>query len=546
MGRPKTGTVWRSPDNTELKARITVKDNLGRTRRPWLELDPKTSDENARKIALLVSKEAEGQPYDPARFKRAKELSKSPTVEDFVEKVWFPSRVGKIASIRQDRSRWKHHLGPLIGHLKMVEVTTDHLRLVVEALDDKAANNAGVNGRSFGEKSAVNCWTQLQALFRDACASKRKEIRILDKRPNPTREVLPPDGPGEIEKQWLFPSELHQLLACTDVDLYRRWVYACAVFLFCRPGEVLALLWGASIDLEHNMARINRAWNSEEKVFNEYTKTGDTRHFTLEPVLRPLLAAIRARAPEGERLVFPRRFELAVQLRADLWTAGVRREALHVKRKGSRMMRFHDLRATGITYLALRGETDHTVRDRAGHTDIKTTLEYIRRGQHAAGATLGDPFAPLPHQLLGLPGVISSGTNVPSGGDRGVNAEGSANSAGDVTPRPLTEGVEEAPDQASGGNDRATSASLDAAQDDKKTISGHPELSAKLEGYETAMRGLALSDPRSATRALAVCAGTRAVFAGDLDAARQHLAEGAATIDEDDLPALGLAGGGEQ
>jgi integrase len=432
MPRPKTGTIQRSADGTELKARITVTDNLGRTRRPWIDLDPRTKDDDARAIALAISKEAHGQPWDPERFKRTKELSKSPTVEDYVQKVWFPSRVGKIKSLSSDRSRWKHHLSPLIGHHKLHAVTQEHLRIVVEELDDKAASNAGVDGRDFGEKTAVNCWAVVTAMFRDACASKRKDLRVL--KVNPTRDVLPPDGPGDIEKQWLFPSELRQLLECEAVALYRRWVYAVAVYLFCRPGEVLALLWGASIDLQHGMARINRAWNSEKKRFNEYTKTGDTRHFAIEPVLRPLLAEIQAQANEGAVLVFPNRFTLARQLRADLWTAGVRREALHVKRKGARMMRFHDLRATGITYLALRGDSDHMVRDRAGHTDFKTTLEYIRRGQHAAGATMGDPFAPLPPQLFKKRDVESSECSVSGDDGLGENGRDLARSSGDGLP----------------------------------------------------------------------------------------------------------------
>ena len=50
----------------------------------------------------------------------------------------------------------------------------------------------------------------------------------------------------------------------------------------------------------------------------------------------------------------------------------------------------------------MRGDTDNTVRERAGQTDFATTLLYIRRGHLAGGASIGDPFAPLPAWLTGI------------------------------------------------------------------------------------------------------------------------------------------------
>lgn len=473
MPRPKSGTIWRSEDGTELKARITVKDDLGRTHRPWLPLDPRFSDERAKALAAKISAEAQGKPWNPERAKRVQLVGSSPTVEDYVQKVWFPSRVDKIKSLRSDRSRWRLHLSPLIGHLRMHEVTSEHLRLVVEALDDKAANNAGIDGRDFGEKTAVNCWAVVTAMFRDAFASKRKDLRILPS--NPALGVLPPDGPDAIEKQWLFPDELRQLLTCGAVPLWRRRMYAVCVYLFCRPGEVLALRWGSGVDVPHGMVRINRAYNSEKKRFNEYTKTGDTRHFALEPILLPLLEAMQREAGDGAELLFPTTTNLAAGLREDLLKAGVRREALHVKRKGARMMRFHDLRATGITYLALRGDTDNNVRDRAGHTDFKTTLEYIRRGQHAAGARMGDPFAALPQELLKPQPVESS--SVSSGGDNGSGETAAVlvGSPGDGLPSGVAGGRPDAPAGGISAPSPPPGTSGANGQDDSKTIQTDPE-----------------------------------------------------------------------
>ena len=51
--------------------------------------------------------------------------------------------------------------------------------------------------------------------------------------------------------------------------------------------------------------------------------------------------------------------------------------------------------------MAIRGDSDQDVRERAGHADFETTLLYIRRGHLAlSSAAIGKPYAPLPPCLL--------------------------------------------------------------------------------------------------------------------------------------------------
>src|SRR5690606_34404851 len=90
----------------------------------------------------------------------------------------------------------------------------------------------------------------------------------------------------------------------------------------------------------------------------------------------------------------------AIELRPALEVAGVTREELFRRRSPNVPITQHDLRATGITYLAMRGESDDGIRERAGHTDFKMTQVYIRRGRRLVGAELGEPFAALPESLL--------------------------------------------------------------------------------------------------------------------------------------------------
>ncbi|MEI9948287.1 MAG: tyrosine-type recombinase/integrase [Pseudomonadota bacterium] len=400
MPRERTGTVWRAPDNSQLKIRLTVVDAQGKKHRPWLEIDPKFKDDAARRIATKTSMEMAGQPWDPSRFQRLKSTGTIVSCDDYFEKLWVPSRIGKLRSVRSDRYRWRKHISPLIGSRLINEITSDDLRDVVQALDAKAMRKDGKGRDRFGQKSACNCWALVSKMFGDACGSKLRELRLL--KVNPAIGVKPPDVPSALEKQWLFPVELDQLLSCADIPLERRRFYAVAVYCYTRPGEVLAFLWGRSIDLEHGMVRVNRSFDHIERVFNERTKTEDSRHFALEPVLRPLLDQMWAERPKPGSLLFPRFTHLAEVLREDLMKAGVTRASLHVRRSGSQPIRFHDLRATGITYMAIRGDSDQDVRERAGHADFETTLLYIRRGHLAlSSAAIGRPYAALPACVLG-------------------------------------------------------------------------------------------------------------------------------------------------
>jgi hypothetical protein len=70
---------------------------------------------------------------------------------------------------------------------------------------------------------------------------------------------------------------------------------------------------------------------------------------------------------------------------------------------------FHDLRATGITWCAVRGDDPLKIVQRAGHADFDTTQIYLREAENLA-AGFGEVFPPLPADLLrgGLGSVSDS------------------------------------------------------------------------------------------------------------------------------------------
>jgi hypothetical protein len=90
----------------------------------------------------------------------------------------------------------------------------------------------------------------------------------------------------------------------------------------------------------------------------------------------------------------------AAELRDALEAAEVKRPELFKTTSASKRVRFHDLRASGLTWMAIRGDSPLQIKLVAGHTSFDMTEKYIA----AAGAVdllAGETVFPeLPASLL--------------------------------------------------------------------------------------------------------------------------------------------------
>jgi len=346
--------------------------------RKWITMHGVKTEAQARKRSAEI---AEGAKLEAAPSRAAR----GDSVADYAEAWLVHRKTAGLLSVADDRMRVYKHIVPAIGHLSIKTVGKGDLESLRDTLDTKILSG------ELAWKTAANIWTLVTAMFRDASAAKRAALRVRDD--NPVLGVLPPDKGENKGKQYLYPQEFLRLVSCPEVPLHWRRIYALTTYLCLRSGEIEALQWG---DVRPGHVLVGRARQTNGTLGTP--KSGRARAVPIEPTLAPLLA----RPGRADTLVIHvrHRWGRADQFRKHLLRAGVTRAALHTASPTHVRITFHDLRATGITWLAVRGDDPLKIKSRAGHSDFKTTELYIREAEVLRDG-FGEVFPALPLELSG-------------------------------------------------------------------------------------------------------------------------------------------------
>jgi integrase len=279
-------------------------------------------------------------------------------------------------------------------------VTREDLEKLVESLD------ARVRGAELSWKTASHAWGLVTRMFADACAAKQRDLRVRSD--NPALGIHGPDRGVRKSKVYLWPSEFLRLVSCVDVPLVWRRTFTVATYLYVRAGEGNALDW-SDVDLDRRVVHIHRSVDRDTGDMKP-TKTSVARRVPIEPELVPLLQVMRKETDGKGRVLaidstdrkLSRQLQRCLKLtdvtRADLTTSDATRKA----------MTFHDLRATGITWCAVRGDDPLKIKQRAGHSTFSTTEGYIREAENLREG-FGAVFPPLPASLLKSVGPTGQG-----------------------------------------------------------------------------------------------------------------------------------------
>lgn len=304
---------------------------------------------------------------------------------------WLEHRAQRYPrSVHRDESQWRVWIAPALGHLAVTRIQRSHVRAFVAELDA-----AVVEGR-ISWTTARGIWTTLRVMMRAAWTSKRAELRVRDD--DPCHGVELPDAGPTREATFLYPSEAVRLLGCREVPHATRRVYAVAIYLYARAGEFSALRC-EDLDLPRGIVHLSRSIDRLDQ--SAPTKTRSNRTWVVEPAILPLLRALHHEAG-GRGTLLPDwpRSRYAKELRVHLRLAGCTRPEIYTADETHRPLTGHDLRATGITWRAIRGDSLLDIQEAVGHRSSSTTEGYVRRGRALAAAFDGGVFPELPAALV--------------------------------------------------------------------------------------------------------------------------------------------------
>jgi len=377
-------------------------------RRPRPERDELIPVAGFTKLTDRPAVEAFAKPYRKALRKGLSEPQPE-TCDEWYERYHaYQVELGHTGAVRK-RMLWSKWISPRIGHKRPDAVTRNDVEDIRDALDkgihEWQPGKSARKSTCLSGKTAMNAWSCLTSSFKAATASKRRDLRVLDGKPNPCVGVLAPgdkDSRKTRRKTFLFPKEAASLLACKAVPFDWREVYAIALYAYLRPGELRVLL-RSDVDLEAGVIHVTKAWDyAEEKIKKPKTRNG-VRTVPIEPSLMPLLKRMLAGKKPTEQVTNALQQHgenhLALLFRKHLEAAKVERAALHGSTHTHVQANFRSCRDSGITWLAMTGLGVDKIMRRAGHDMVQTTMGYVKQTEDLRG-DLGVPFGPLPDELV--------------------------------------------------------------------------------------------------------------------------------------------------
>ena len=382
----RTGTIsaYRPARPGEPHGRYVVRVTAPDGSRPTFALDPSPKSPQARARALEHAAAISERLWRDglgAAPRRGPKPTATPEDADRWFEAWLDDRKRRGLVVNAAGPLRVHIRAELTGHPK--DWTPADLRRLCAALDGK------VLAGELAWKTAQNVWGLATRICRDACSSKAEALRVRED--NPAAGVAGPDRGTRKGKPYLYPSEVLAFVSCDDVPMPWRRAVAVAVYTYVRASELRALDLRVDFDAAHGVLHVHHSLDGAGNA--KPTKSKRPRRFAVEPPIVPLLRSLaRVEMPATQQ-------NLSVVLRRLLRVAGVTREALHVATATSLPITWHDLRATGITWCAVRGDDPLKIMQRAGHADFATTQRYIREAE-ALRAGFGAVFPPLPDALL--------------------------------------------------------------------------------------------------------------------------------------------------
>jgi integrase len=393
--KTKTGTVIKTKSG-KWQGVVTLNDGSRKRLRPFDD-EPNMSKERAReRVRAYIER-------NPAVLIARPKRPKGPPIAGGEGAAWWDKYLAHrdALGLSPVLHAFRPHIKPFFGDKHPRDWTPQLIEKFVGYLDGKIA------AKEIAWKTASNVWGLLTKSCKVACSAKAStglRVRVG----NPCAGIEGPERGDDKEKQWLYPFEFERLISCPTVPKRWRLLYTLLAYTYMRPNELRPLLW-SDVNFEIADIHITKAWEEKQKKIGPPKTRAGVRHIPIEPELLPLLKALHS-AAGGQGSVYPRmppREAWAKTFRGHLLRAGVTRADLHTTTETTKQITMYDLRASGITWRALRKDYGSEIQEAAGHEKYDTTDGYIRKARVLAGK-VGAPFPPLPDGFVSQIVTVSS------------------------------------------------------------------------------------------------------------------------------------------
>ncbi|MET7808801.1 tyrosine-type recombinase/integrase [Micromonospora chersina] len=264
---------------------------------------------------------------------------------------------------------WRKRVVPTLGHIPV--------RMITNGGVDRAVHSwiADECSRSTVKNSLAVLVRAMEQAVRDGIIQRnpaqvtgwqREYQRASDELDDPRSLALP---------NWEALTSLADALVERSANHFTGWADV-VIFAACtaaRIGEVSGVRAG-DIDRETWMWTVRRQTSSPGGLIDKGTKGKRARTVPLIEEVRPIVAQRLDTASEPDARLF-------IGPRGGRISTAVLRDATHwdevVTKLGYEHLRRHDLRHTGLTWMADAGVPVHVLRKIAGHGSLTTTQRYL-------------------------------------------------------------------------------------------------------------------------------------------------------------------------
>lgn len=311
----------------------------------------------------------------------------------------------QVKNVSGERSVWSRHVvSSELAKLPLTAIRSRDIEAFALWLRSRkavAAITKGTNGdrrvehrtttRSLSRQTQKHALRLVRACLEEAVRQERIAT-------NPAAGVRVARGASagrDISEDWLRADEISKLLTCEAISLRDRTLYATAIGTGIRLDDLKRI----------EVAHVHLDAEGGPYIALEIAKSAKHHRVPVLPWLMPWMRNHLATLPKDAKWLFPNREGLRFLKSHDFGWAAPQdarraRQASALERAGvARRIRFHDLRGSTATHLALgtfgRRWSLFEIQQFLAHSDQRVTERYVRRATNAlaiaAAETRGSP-----------------------------------------------------------------------------------------------------------------------------------------------------------